>query len=235
MHATGPGDVVKAGSEDEALGVLAAFRARGLSGAIVQEHLAGPVVKFYAVGTAFFHHLVTSGPADAEIDLALLRRRARQCGDALGLDVFGGECVVTADGALPVIDVNDWPSFAPLPRRGRAGDREPRPRESTGGRVSPRALVRTAVPGPRSLALFESEQGDIAPGIQSIALLSKIAVARGEGAVVEDLDGNRFIDFSAGVAVASLGHAHPRFVEAVSAQAARGSPSAASRASPAPS
>jgi 4-aminobutyrate aminotransferase / (S)-3-amino-2-methylpropionate transaminase / 5-aminovalerate transaminase len=87
--------------------------------------------------------------------------------------------------------------------------------------VSPRALVRTAVPGPRSLALFEAEQGAIAPGIQSIALLSKIAVARGEGAVVEDLDGNRFIDFSAGVGVASLGHAHPRFVEAISAQAAR--------------
>jgi hypothetical protein len=71
------------------------------------------VVKFYAVGTAFFHHLVTSGPADVELDLALLRRRARQCGDVLGLDVFGGECVVTADGCLPVIDVNDWPSFAP--------------------------------------------------------------------------------------------------------------------------
>ena len=87
--------------------------------------------------------------------------------------------------------------------------------------MSPRALVRTAVPGPRSQALFEAEQADIAPGLQSIALLSKIAVARGEGAVVEDLDGNRFIDFSAGVAVASLGHAHPRFVEAVSAQAAR--------------
>ena len=65
------------------------------------------------MGTAFFHHLVTSGPADVELDLALLRRRARQCGDVLGLDVFGGECVVTADGRLPVIDVNDWPSFAP--------------------------------------------------------------------------------------------------------------------------
>lgn len=113
VHATGPGDVVKAGSEDEARDALAAFRARGLRRAIVQEHLPGAVVKFYAVGTAFFHHLVTSGPADLQVDLGLLRRRARQCGDALGLDVFGGECVVTADGRLPVIDVNDWPSFAP--------------------------------------------------------------------------------------------------------------------------
>jgi hypothetical protein len=113
VHATGPDDVVKAGSEDEARGVLAAFRARGLPGAIAQEHLPGPVVKFYAVGAGFFHHKVTSGPADVELDLALLRRRAQQCGDVLGLDVFGGECVATADGRLPVIDVNDWPSFAP--------------------------------------------------------------------------------------------------------------------------
>lgn len=113
VHATGPGDVVKAGNEDEARATLATFLARGLPGAIVQEHLPGPVVKFYSVGARFFHHLVTSGPPDVEIDLALLRLRARQCGDVLGLDVFGGECVVTVDGRLPVIDVNDWPSFAP--------------------------------------------------------------------------------------------------------------------------
>ncbi len=81
-----------------------------------------------------------------------------------------------------------------------------------------RAQVRTEIPGPRSRALFEAEQAHIAPGIQTIALLSKIAIDRGEGAFVEDVDGNRFIDFSAGVAVASLGHAHPRFVQAISRQ-----------------
>ena len=83
------------------------------------------------------------------------------------------------------------------------------------------ARVRTAVPGPRSLALFDEEQQHIAPGLQSIALLARIAIERGEGAIVEDVDGNRFIDFSAGVAVASLGHAHPRFVDAVVRQAER--------------
>lgn len=87
--------------------------------------------------------------------------------------------------------------------------------------VRPAARIVTAIPGPRSRALHEEEQLHIAPGVQSIALLSRIAIARGQGALVEDLDGNRFIDFSAGVAVASLGHAHPRFVRAVSEQAAR--------------
>lgn len=112
VHATVPEDVVCVRDGAEGRAVLDAFRARGLVRAIVQEHLEGTVVKFYAVN-GFFHHLVTAGDPGAAIDLPRLRRRARQCAEALGLDVFGGECVVTEDGRLPVIDVNDWPSFAP--------------------------------------------------------------------------------------------------------------------------
>ena len=44
---------------------------------------------------------------------------------------------------------------------------------------------------------------------------------RGEGAIVEDVDGNRFLDFSAGIAVVAAGHCHPRVVEAIRKQAAR--------------
>jgi hypothetical protein len=116
VHATDPGDVVRVEDEQQARATLAAFRGRGLERAIVQEHLEGAVVKFYAVGDRFFHHLVTSGEASVAIDLALLRQRSRQCAEALGLDIYGGECVVTRDGRLPVIDVNDWPSFAPCRR-----------------------------------------------------------------------------------------------------------------------
>ena len=46
-------------------------------------------------------------------------------------------------------------------------------------------------------------------------------MARGEGAIVEDVDGNRFLDFNAGIAVVATGHAHPRVVKAVQEQAAR--------------
>ncbi len=113
VHATTPADVVRVACDREAQQALGAFRDRGLERAIVQEHLPGAVVKFYAVGTSFFHHKIASGELDVEFDCALLRRRARQCADALGLDVFGGECIVNAGGTLPVIDVNDWPSFAP--------------------------------------------------------------------------------------------------------------------------
>jgi 4-aminobutyrate aminotransferase len=44
---------------------------------------------------------------------------------------------------------------------------------------------------------------------------------RGQGAIVEDVDGNRFLDFNAGIAVASTGHCHPRVVEAIRRQSAR--------------
>lgn len=76
-------------------------------------------------------------------------------------------------------------------------------------------------PGPRSREIFREEQEVIAPGQQRIALLSELALASGHGATVTDLDGNTYLDFFAGVAVASLGHAHPGYVAAVEAQLRR--------------
>jgi 4-aminobutyrate aminotransferase-like enzyme len=74
---------------------------------------------------------------------------------------------------------------------------------------------------PRSRALYEREQRSIAPGVQRIGQLAGLAFAAGEGCTLIDLDGNRYLDFFAGVAVASLGHAHPRWVAALTAQLER--------------
>lgn len=70
----------------------------------------------------------------------------------------------------------------------------------------------------RTKALFDEEQRFIAPGLQTIALLSELAIERGQGATLIDVDGNEYLDLNAGVSVASLGHAHPRYVAAVAAQ-----------------
>src|SRR6187399_3141757 len=70
----------------------------------------------------------------------------------------------------------------------------------------------------RTKALFDREQQFIAPGLQTIALLSELAIERGRGVTLTDLDGNTYLDFNAGVSVASLGHAHPRYVAALSRQ-----------------
>src|ERR1700752_1549251 len=81
--------------------------------------------------------------------------------------------------------------------------------------------ITTAVPGPNSRALFADEQNHIAPGRQRISLLAGVAFDHGEGATLTDVDGNVFVDFFAGVAVASLGHGHPVLAQALAHQASR--------------
>jgi 4-aminobutyrate aminotransferase-like enzyme len=80
------------------------------------------------------------------------------------------------------------------------------------------SLIRTRIPGEKSLRLFEEEQKYLAPGIQTIASLSKIVLEKGKGAIIQDVDGNRFIDFFAGVGVASLGYNHPKYIDYLSEQ-----------------
>ncbi len=77
------------------------------------------------------------------------------------------------------------------------------------------------VPGPKSKALFDAEALHLAPGTQSVALFSQLCIDRGEGALLYDVDGNRYIDLLAGVGVASLGYAHPKYVAAMQRQLAR--------------
>jgi len=75
--------------------------------------------------------------------------------------------------------------------------------------------------GPRSKRIFEQEQRHMAPGLQSFALYSGLAMARGKGSRLYDEDGNGYIDFIAGIAVGSVGHCHPHYVETLKAQAER--------------
>src|SRR3989449_11747820 len=73
----------------------------------------------------------------------------------------------------------------------------------------------------QSQRIFDLEAQYLAPGTQSVALFSKLCMDRGEGAVLWDLDGNRYVDLLAGVGVASLGYAHPRYVSEMTRQLER--------------
>jgi 4-aminobutyrate aminotransferase-like enzyme len=73
----------------------------------------------------------------------------------------------------------------------------------------------------RSQRVFDAEAQYLAPGTQSVALFSKLCMDRGEGAVLWDVDGNRYVDLLAGVGVASLGYAHPRYVTEMTRQLER--------------
>jgi 4-aminobutyrate aminotransferase len=74
------------------------------------------------------------------------------------------------------------------------------------------------LPGERARAIIERDARVVSP---SYTRSYPLVAERGEGAIVEDVDGNRFLDFSAGIAVVATGHCHPRVVEAIQKQAAR--------------
>ncbi len=74
------------------------------------------------------------------------------------------------------------------------------------------------LPGPRARAVIERDSRVVSP---SYTRGYPLVVERGEGAVIHDVDGNRFLDFNAGIAVVATGHCHPRVVEAIQRQAAR--------------
>jgi 4-aminobutyrate aminotransferase len=74
------------------------------------------------------------------------------------------------------------------------------------------------VPGPRATAIIERDAAVVSP---SYTRCYPLVAAQGEGAIVEDVDGNRFLDFNAGIAVVATGHCHPRVVKAIQDQAAR--------------
>jgi 4-aminobutyrate aminotransferase len=73
------------------------------------------------------------------------------------------------------------------------------------------------LPGPRAKEIIERDQAVLSP---SYTRCYPLVIKRGEGAIVEDVDGNRFLDFNAGIAVVATGHSHPRVVEAIQKQAA---------------
>jgi len=76
----------------------------------------------------------------------------------------------------------------------------------------------TELPGPKARAIIDSDRKYISPSYtRSYPLVAKSA----SGAIVEDVDGNRFLDFNAGIAVCSTGHCHPDVVRAIQKQAAQ--------------
>ncbi|HWP86221.1 MAG TPA: acetyl ornithine aminotransferase family protein [Terriglobia bacterium] len=77
--------------------------------------------------------------------------------------------------------------------------------------------IKTALPGPAAKKVLALDGQYVSPSYtRSYPLVAK----RGRGALIEDVDGNRFLDFSAGIAVVATGHCHPKIVRAIQKQAA---------------
>ena len=76
--------------------------------------------------------------------------------------------------------------------------------------------IKTALPGPNAKRVIASDERLISP---SYTRSYPLVVKRGHGSIIEDVDGNEFLDFSAGIAVTSTGHCHPEVVAAIREQA----------------
>ncbi|HXM43216.1 MAG TPA: 4-aminobutyrate--2-oxoglutarate transaminase [Bryobacteraceae bacterium] len=82
----------------------------------------------------------------------------------------------------------------------------------------PSIHLKTAIPGPRSQSLAARRAQAVPRGVSQ---LTPIFVSRSEGAVIEDVDGNRFLDFAGGIGCLNAGHREPGVVAALHAQADR--------------
>ena len=117
VHAERPEDVVA--TPLERVGeALRAFTLRGIRWVALQEHVPGPVVKFYGVTDGHFFDWYGAeagfaGPRPA-VDEHRLKALAFQAAAILGLEVFGGDVAFPEPDRPVLIDINDWPSFAPF-------------------------------------------------------------------------------------------------------------------------
>ncbi len=88
-----------------------------------------------------------------------------------------------------------------------------RPLEDLGPQDVP--ILRTALPGPKSTALFEREQGLASAGSSAVSILSHLVLEDAYDCLLRDVDGNVLIDFGFGMVGVSTGHRHPIVVRAI--------------------
>jgi glutathione synthase/RimK-type ligase-like ATP-grasp enzyme len=118
VHASVTADVQWVDSRDRLEAGLAEFARRAINLAALQAHRAGDEIKFYGIaGGAFFHWFYSRSARRYPFDFARLQKLGNEAAAAAGLDVFGGDVIVSPTGELTLIDLNDWPSFAPCRER----------------------------------------------------------------------------------------------------------------------
>jgi hypothetical protein len=114
VHASVPADVQWIDSPSTLRAGFADFASRGITIAAVQTHQPGDEIKFYGVGeNRFFHWFYSAEPRGYPFNVRALAELATRAAAAAGLEIFGGDIIVSPSGELTLIDLNDWPSFAP--------------------------------------------------------------------------------------------------------------------------
>lgn len=115
-------------SKEELNATLKDFSERHINNAVLCEHIEGDLVKFYGVeGTDFFYlyyptlgnnfskfglEKINGAPSGFPFDKTQLKACADHAAQLSGIRIYGGDCIVQADGSFLLIDFNDWPSYS---------------------------------------------------------------------------------------------------------------------------
>ena len=128
FHAMHKEDVSYVRHPEEAQEVLQEYFLRGIKRAVINKHLVGDFVKFYGLqGTPFFfwfypfdlghskygHEAINGKSQGIEFDVEKMRQICQNASEVLDVKIYGGDCIVSPEGDIRIIDFNDWPSFAP--------------------------------------------------------------------------------------------------------------------------
>lgn len=128
FHAIHREDVTYARNGEEAENIINEYALRGIPSAVINEHLAGDLVKFYGIaGTQFFYwfypndlnhskfglEAINGKAKGTPFDLNALKTICNKTARVLNIYIYGGDCVIDSKGTIRIIDFNDWPSFAP--------------------------------------------------------------------------------------------------------------------------
>lgn len=120
-------DVCFANTPQEAVRAFRAMQARGIDGCIHCGHVTGDIIKFYGVGRRYFHYSypdpekskfglekINGAPHRYPFSLDEMKRTVFSAAESIGLEIYGGDCIVCENGAIYIIDMNDFPSFSAI-------------------------------------------------------------------------------------------------------------------------
>ena len=117
-----PNDVTFAQTIPEAVAAIEQMAARGITEYIQMQHCCGDIIKFYGIGNDFFHYCypvsgkfgkeeVNGAPRHYSFDTVALKEIAQKAAQAIGVEIYGGDAIITPQGEIFIIDMNDFPSF----------------------------------------------------------------------------------------------------------------------------
>lgn len=128
FHAMHKEDVSYVRHPEEAQEVLQEYFLRGIKRAVINRHLEGDLIKFYGVqDSPFFywfypfdlghskygHEAINGRSQGLHFDVNQLKNICQKASEVLDVKIYGGDCIVSPQGDIRIIDFNDWPSFAP--------------------------------------------------------------------------------------------------------------------------